>query len=29
VVISGLGVFLYFVITFVEGKTVYQREIAK
>jgi NitT/TauT family transport system permease protein len=29
VVISGLGVFLYFVITFVESKTVYQREIPK
>jgi NitT/TauT family transport system permease protein len=29
VVISGLGVFLYFVITFVENRTVYQREIPK
>jgi len=29
VVISGLGVFLYFVITFVESKAVYQRDIPK
>jgi NitT/TauT family transport system permease protein len=29
VVISGLGVFLYFVLTFIESKAVYQREVPK
>jgi len=29
VAISGLGVFLYFVLTFVENRAVYQREIPK
>jgi NitT/TauT family transport system permease protein len=29
VAISGLGVFLYFVVAFVENKVVYQREIPK